>query len=157
MYYERLFACGSDPSRRLLDGDVLAMKTWGTTGLTEDAGHQKESSRSKHSCTTEVDEIITMLDQTWTQLKVHEVRNMPLDVHNSQKGCCCNLPALLSVSTGHIGLFSCCLLGNANSFPPSFFWIHILGGLVLFFSDGIVVSRISTSQPFQLCNLRAFA
>ncbi|KAG1950102.1 major facilitator superfamily domain-containing protein 4A [Pimephales promelas] len=86
MYFERLFSCGSNPNRRLLDGDVLAMKTWGTTGLTEDAGHQKESSRS------------------------------------------------------HIGLFSCCLLGNTNSFPLSFFWIHILGGLVLFFSDGIVGS-----------------
>uniref|UniRef100_A0A671LUU9 Major facilitator superfamily domain-containing protein 4A n=1 Tax=Sinocyclocheilus anshuiensis TaxID=1608454 RepID=A0A671LUU9_9TELE len=86
MYRERLFVCGSDPSRRLLDGDVLAMKTWGTTGLTEDAGHQKETSRS------------------------------------------------------HVGLFGCCLLGNAHSFPLSFFGIHILGGLVLFFSDGIVGS-----------------
>ncbi|XP_067287683.1 major facilitator superfamily domain-containing protein 4A [Pseudorasbora parva] len=47
MYRERLFACGSDPSRRLLNGDVLAMKTWGTsTGLSEDTGHQKETSRS---------------------------------------------------------------------------------------------------------------
>uniref|UniRef100_A0A8C1L7G0 Major facilitator superfamily domain-containing protein 4A n=1 Tax=Cyprinus carpio TaxID=7962 RepID=A0A8C1L7G0_CYPCA len=86
MYRERLFVCGSDPSRRLLDGDVLAMKTWGTTGLTEDAGHQKDTSRS------------------------------------------------------HEGLFGCCLLGNARSFPLSFFGIHILGGLVLFFSDGIVGS-----------------
>ncbi|XP_042622712.1 major facilitator superfamily domain-containing protein 4A-like isoform X2 [Cyprinus carpio] len=86
MYRERLFVCGSDPSRRLLDGDVLAMKTWGTTGLTEDAGHQKDTSRS------------------------------------------------------HEGLFGCCLLGNVRSFPLSFFGIHILGGLVLFFSDGIVGS-----------------
>ncbi|XP_016422325.1 major facilitator superfamily domain-containing protein 4A-like [Sinocyclocheilus rhinocerous] len=86
MYRERLFVCGSDPSRRLLDGDVLAMKTWGTTGLTEDAGHQKETSRS------------------------------------------------------HVGLFGCCLLGNAHSFLLSFFGIYILGGLVLFFSDGIVGS-----------------
>uniref|UniRef100_A0A8C1PGA3 Major facilitator superfamily domain containing 4Aa n=1 Tax=Cyprinus carpio TaxID=7962 RepID=A0A8C1PGA3_CYPCA len=86
MYRERLFTCGSDPSRRLLDGDVLAMKTWGTTRLSEDTGHQKETSRS------------------------------------------------------HVDLFSCCLLGNAHSFPLSFFGIHILGGLVLFFSDGIVGS-----------------
>uniref|UniRef100_A0A8C2I422 Major facilitator superfamily domain containing 4Aa n=1 Tax=Cyprinus carpio TaxID=7962 RepID=A0A8C2I422_CYPCA len=86
MYRERLFMCGSDPSRRLLDGDVLAMKTWGTTRLSEDTGHQKETSRS------------------------------------------------------HVDLFSCCLLGNAHSFPLSFFGIHILGGLVLFFSDGIVGS-----------------
>lgn len=86
MYRERLFGCGSDPSRRLLNGDVLAMKTWGTTGLSEDAGHQKETSRS------------------------------------------------------HIDVFSCCLLGNTHGFPLSFFGIHILGGLVLFFSDGIVGS-----------------
>ncbi|KAK2874876.1 hypothetical protein Q8A67_022029 [Cirrhinus molitorella] len=86
MYRERLFACGSDPNRRLLDGDVLAMKTWGSTGLTEDAGHQKETSRS------------------------------------------------------HADVFDCCLLGNAHGFPLSFFGIHVLGGLVLFFSDGIVGS-----------------
>ncbi|XP_059393347.1 major facilitator superfamily domain-containing protein 4A-like [Carassius carassius] len=86
MYRERLFTCGSDTSQRLIDGDVLAMKTWGTTHLSEDTGHEKETSRS------------------------------------------------------HVDLFGCCLLGNVHSFPLSFFGIHILGGLVLFFSDGIVGS-----------------
>lgn len=88
MYRERLFTCRSDPSRRLLDGDVLAMKTWGTTGLSEDTGHQKETSRSKiptrqHFCTTDIDEIITMWDQTTFTVSVeaHVRNNMPSDVH----------------------------------------------------------------------------
>lgn len=85
IYRERLFMCGSDPSRRLLDGDVLAIKPRGTSILAEDTG-QKETSNS------------------------------------------------------HADLFSCCLLGKAHSFPLSFFGIHVLGGLVLFFSDGIVGS-----------------
>ncbi|XP_051957401.1 major facilitator superfamily domain-containing protein 4A-like [Xyrauchen texanus] len=85
MYRERLFACGS-PSHRLLNGDVLAKKNWGTTGQSEDNGNQKEDPKS------------------------------------------------------HIELFSCCLLGNMHSLPLSFFGIHILGGLVLFFYDGLVGS-----------------
>ncbi|XP_051531772.1 major facilitator superfamily domain-containing protein 4A-like [Myxocyprinus asiaticus] len=85
MYRERLFACSS-PSRRLLDGDILAMNTWGATGQSEDTGHQKQGPKS------------------------------------------------------HIEFFSCCLLGNTQGLPLSFFGIHILGGLVLFFSDGIVGS-----------------
>ncbi|XP_056590432.1 major facilitator superfamily domain-containing protein 4A [Triplophysa dalaica] len=86
MYHERVFSCASDHSRRLLDGDVLAMKTWGTTGQLDDSGHQNEKTES-------------LLDT-----------------------------------------FNCCLLGNKHGFPLSFFGIHILGGLVLFFSDGIVGS-----------------
>ncbi|XP_073722197.1 major facilitator superfamily domain-containing protein 4A-like [Misgurnus anguillicaudatus] len=86
MYRERVFACGWNPSRRLLDGDMLAMKTWGTTGQLDDSSQQKED------------------------------------------------------PTSHIDIFSCCLLGNKNGLPLSFFGIHILGGLVLFFSDGIVGS-----------------
>lgn len=157
MYRERLFTCGSDPSRRLLDGDVLAMKTWGTTGLTEDAGHQKETSRSKfvnlpallhHWHWWSNYHVGSDMNAIYTSAFKSEIEpNMPLDVHIRQKGCCCcNLPAVhssSSVSAGHIDLFSCCLLGNAHGFPSSFFGIHILGGLVLFFSDGIVVSRIS--------------
>ncbi|KAA0707469.1 Major facilitator superfamily domain-containing protein 4A [Triplophysa tibetana] len=86
MYRERVFSCASDHSRRLLDGDVLAMKTWGTTGQLDDSGHQNEKPESL------------------------------------------------------IDAFNCCLLGNKHGFPLSFFGIHILGGLVLFFSDGIVGS-----------------
>ncbi|KAI7795021.1 major facilitator superfamily domain-containing protein 4A [Triplophysa rosa] len=86
MYRERVFSCASDHSRRLLDGDVLAMKTWGTTGQLDDSGHQNEKPKSL------------------------------------------------------IDMFNCCLLGNKHGLPLSFFGIHILGGLVLFFSDGIVGS-----------------
>ncbi|KAK3519040.1 hypothetical protein QTP70_016384 [Hemibagrus guttatus] len=39
---------------------------------------------------------------------------------------------------GHGDLFSCCRNGNLCELPASFFGIHILGGLVLFMTDGIV-------------------
>ncbi|KAG5282773.1 hypothetical protein AALO_G00059790 [Alosa alosa] len=39
---------------------------------------------------------------------------------------------------GHGDLFSCCRNGNLSGLPPSFFGIHILGGIVLFMTDGIV-------------------
>ncbi|XP_012690390.1 major facilitator superfamily domain-containing protein 4B [Clupea harengus] len=39
---------------------------------------------------------------------------------------------------GHGDIFSCCKNGNLSGLPPSFFGIHILGGVVLFMTDGIV-------------------
>ncbi|XP_060750257.1 major facilitator superfamily domain-containing protein 4B [Tachysurus vachellii] len=39
---------------------------------------------------------------------------------------------------GHGDVFSCCVNGNLRELPVSFFGIHILGGLVLFMTDGIV-------------------
>lgn len=42
--------------------------------------------------------------------------------------------------TGHGDIFSCCRNDNLRGLPVSFFMIHILGGMVLFMTDGIVVS-----------------
>ncbi|XP_034027506.1 major facilitator superfamily domain-containing protein 4B [Thalassophryne amazonica] len=39
---------------------------------------------------------------------------------------------------GHRDIFSCCQNGNLRELPVSFFMIHILGGMVLFMTDGIV-------------------
>ncbi|XP_028849382.1 major facilitator superfamily domain-containing protein 4B [Denticeps clupeoides] len=39
---------------------------------------------------------------------------------------------------GHGDLSSCCQMSGLRAFPPTFFGIHILGGLVLFMTDGIV-------------------
>ncbi|KAG7266802.1 hypothetical protein CRUP_033312 [Coryphaenoides rupestris] len=39
---------------------------------------------------------------------------------------------------GHGNIFSCCQNDNLRGLPVSFFMIHILGGLVLFMTDGIV-------------------
>ncbi|XP_056278715.1 major facilitator superfamily domain-containing protein 4B [Pseudoliparis swirei] len=39
---------------------------------------------------------------------------------------------------GHGDIFSCCRNGNLRGLPVSFFMIHILGGMVLFMTDGIV-------------------
>ncbi|XP_026775969.1 major facilitator superfamily domain-containing protein 4B [Pangasianodon hypophthalmus] len=39
---------------------------------------------------------------------------------------------------GHGDLFSCCMNSNLRELPASFFGVHILGGLVLFMTDGIV-------------------
>lgn len=41
---------------------------------------------------------------------------------------------------GHGDIFSCCQNDNLRGLPVSFFMIHILGGMVLFMTDGIVVS-----------------
>lgn len=43
--------------------------------------------------------------------------------------------------TGHGDIFSCCQNDNLRGLPVSFFMIHILGGMVLFMTDGIVVSE----------------
>uniref|UniRef100_A0A3Q0RP57 Major facilitator superfamily domain-containing protein 4A n=1 Tax=Amphilophus citrinellus TaxID=61819 RepID=A0A3Q0RP57_AMPCI len=39
---------------------------------------------------------------------------------------------------GHGSIFSCCQNDNLRELPVSFFMIHILGGMVLFMTDGIV-------------------
>ncbi|XP_077588687.1 major facilitator superfamily domain-containing protein 4B [Stigmatopora nigra] len=39
---------------------------------------------------------------------------------------------------GHGDIFSCCQNDNLHGLPVSFFMIHILGGMVLFMTDGIV-------------------
>ncbi|XP_076862542.1 major facilitator superfamily domain-containing protein 4A isoform X2 [Brachyhypopomus gauderio] len=43
-------------------------------------------------------------------------------------------------SRGYLKLLNCCPLSKLKELPLSFFGVHILGGLVLFFSDGIVGS-----------------
>ncbi|KAF6721241.1 Major facilitator superfamily domain-containing protein 4-B [Oryzias melastigma] len=42
---------------------------------------------------------------------------------------------------GHGSIFSCCQNDSMRGMPVSFFMIHILGGMVLFMTDGIVVSK----------------
>lgn len=46
-----------------------------------------------------------------------------------------------STVTGHGDIFSCCQNDNLHGLPVSFFMIHVLGGMVLFMTDGIVVSE----------------
>lgn len=46
-----------------------------------------------------------------------------------------------SLCSGHGDIFSCCQNDNLRGLPVSFFMIHILGGMVLFMTDGIVVSE----------------
>ncbi len=55
---------------------------------------------------------------------------------------CYNLSFVTFLSVaGHGDIFSCCQNDNLRGLPVSFFMIHILGGLVLFMTDGIVVSE----------------
>ncbi|XP_003963554.1 major facilitator superfamily domain-containing protein 4B [Takifugu rubripes] len=57
---------------------------------------------------------------------------------------------------GHGDIFSCCRNDNLRGLPVSFFMIHILGGLVLFMTDGIVgtyagfVYTYGVSEPISL-------
>ncbi|XP_027144600.1 major facilitator superfamily domain-containing protein 4B isoform X2 [Larimichthys crocea] len=57
---------------------------------------------------------------------------------------------------GHGDIFSCCQNDNLRGLPVSFFMIHILGGMVLFMTDGIVgayagfVYTYGTSPPISL-------
>nr|XP_040050396.1 LOW QUALITY PROTEIN: major facilitator superfamily domain-containing protein 4B-like [Gasterosteus aculeatus aculeatus] len=62
---------------------------------------------------------------------------------------------------GHGNIFSCCQNDNLRGVPVSFFMIHILGGLVLFMTDGIVgtyagfVYTYGVAQPISLPNKTA--
>lgn len=57
---------------------------------------------------------------------------------------------------GHGDIFSCCQNDNLRGLPVSFFMIHILGGMVLFMTDGIVgayagfVYTYAVSPPMSL-------
>ncbi|GAA6092280.1 major facilitator superfamily domain-containing protein 4A [Tachysurus ichikawai] len=42
--------------------------------------------------------------------------------------------------TGHMEMLNCHQFSKLKGFPPSFFGLHVFGGMVLFFSDGIVGS-----------------
>lgn len=44
-------------------------------------------------------------------------------------------------SSGHMDMLSCYHLSKLKGCPPSFFGLHVFGGMVLFFSDGIVVQN----------------
>ncbi|XP_060766029.1 major facilitator superfamily domain-containing protein 4A [Neoarius graeffei] len=47
---------------------------------------------------------------------------------------------VLHEPTGHMDMLNCYHLSKLKGLPPSFFGLHIFGGVVLFFSDGIVGS-----------------
>ncbi|XP_023847198.1 major facilitator superfamily domain-containing protein 4B isoform X1 [Salvelinus sp. IW2-2015] len=62
---------------------------------------------------------------------------------------------------GHGDIFSCCQNNNLRELPVSFFGIHIVGGMVLFMTDGIVgayagfVYTYAVSPPISLPNKTA--
>uniref|UniRef100_A0A3P9N8Y1 Major facilitator superfamily domain-containing protein 4A n=1 Tax=Poecilia reticulata TaxID=8081 RepID=A0A3P9N8Y1_POERE len=62
---------------------------------------------------------------------------------------------------GHGSIFSCCQNDNLHGLPVSFFMIHILGGMVLFMTDGIVgayagfVYTYAVAPPMSLPNKTA--
>ncbi|PWA31641.1 hypothetical protein CCH79_00006562, partial [Gambusia affinis] len=62
---------------------------------------------------------------------------------------------------GHGSIFSCCQNDNLRGLPVSFFMIHILGGMVLFMTDGIVgayagfVYTYAVAPPMSLPNKTA--
>uniref|UniRef100_A0A3P9KXK3 Major facilitator superfamily domain-containing protein 4A n=1 Tax=Oryzias latipes TaxID=8090 RepID=A0A3P9KXK3_ORYLA len=73
-----------------------------------------------------------------------------------------DLPCVTSCSdTGHGNIFSCCQNDNMRGLPVSFFMIHILGGMVLFMTDGIVgayagfVYAYAVAPPMSLPNKTA--
>ncbi|XP_016320440.1 major facilitator superfamily domain-containing protein 4B-like [Sinocyclocheilus anshuiensis] len=57
---------------------------------------------------------------------------------------------------GHGNIFSCCMNGSLHGLPVTFFGIHILGGLVLFMTEGIMgvyagfVYTYAVSAPMSL-------
>ncbi|KAJ3585912.1 hypothetical protein NHX12_012319 [Muraenolepis orangiensis] len=62
---------------------------------------------------------------------------------------------------GHGNIFSCCQNDNLRGLPLSFFMVHVLGGLVLFMTDGIVgayagfVYTYAVQSPMHLPNKTA--
>lgn len=47
--------------------------------------------------------------------------------------------------TGHSDMLNCYRLSKMKGLPPSFFGLHVFGGMVLFFSDGIVVRNAAST------------
>uniref|UniRef100_A0A8C6VXS7 Major facilitator superfamily domain-containing protein 4A n=1 Tax=Nothobranchius furzeri TaxID=105023 RepID=A0A8C6VXS7_NOTFU len=64
-------------------------------------------------------------------------------------------------AAGHGSIFSCCQNDNLRGLPASFFMIHVLGGMVLFMTDGIVgayagfVYTYAVAPPMSLPNKTA--
>ncbi|KAF5902766.1 major facilitator superfamily domain-containing protein 4A, partial [Clarias magur] len=63
--------------------------------------------------------------------------------------------------TGHMDMLNCCRLSRLRGQPASFFGLHVFGGMVLFFSDGIVgsytgfVYTYAVSPPMSLTHKMA--
>ncbi|KAK9954426.1 hypothetical protein ABG768_016493 [Culter alburnus] len=83
-------------------------------------------------------------DELAMETKAPEITEMPephdADFHHS----------------GHGNIFSCCMNGNMRGLPATFFVIHILGGMVLFMTEGIMgvyagfVYTYAVSAPMSL-------
>ncbi|KAM4610683.1 major facilitator superfamily domain-containing protein 4B [Polymixia lowei] len=61
-----------------------------------------------------------------------------LAMENQQGAGGADMEAKEQETGGHGDIFSCCQNDNLRGLPVSFFMIHILGGMVLFMTDGIV-------------------
>ncbi|XP_077070118.1 major facilitator superfamily domain-containing protein 4B isoform X2 [Siphateles boraxobius] len=83
-------------------------------------------------------------DELAMETKAPEITEMPepcdADFHHS----------------GHGNIFSCCMNGNLRGLPATFFLIHILGGMALFMTEGIMgvyagfVYTYAVSSPISL-------
>lgn len=125
MYREQLIPCCPSSTPRLLDKDELAMENQqGAAG--PDVEETEHSAGGQNR--TEVVMSYRSLTLTWCGIRVEFCMNSLSLVRTCS-------------ATGHGDIFSCCQNDNLRGLPVSFFMIHILGGMVLFMTDGIVVSE----------------
>lgn len=61
----------------------------------------------------------------------------------------------IPVSSGHGSLFACCNPAKLQGQPTTFFILHVLGGAVLFISDGIIV-RLPANAPHIHTNIEHY-
>ncbi|XP_037333881.2 major facilitator superfamily domain-containing protein 4B [Pungitius pungitius] len=84
-----------------------------------------------------------------------------LAMEDQQEAACSDVDLKEHETGGHGNIFSCCQNGNLRGLPVSFFMVHILGGLVLFMTDGIVgtyagfVYTYGVAPPISLPNKMA--
>ncbi|KAK1799981.1 hypothetical protein P4O66_006121 [Electrophorus voltai] len=145
IYRERLLSCWFERNPRLLDSDVhmYSMKgersSW-QQDVSSLEGPEPRGESCLHRCTTA---------QDWDSQKHHKTKMVfkwQSEYYTEHSAMILGKEAQFGfINTSlktrrYLNLLNSCPLSKLKELPLSFFGLHLLGGLVLFFSDGIVGS-----------------
>lgn len=132
MYREQLIPCCPSSTPRLLDKDELAMET--QQGAEGPDVEQKEHEAGGKEWFLYRSPIFKWIMHSFFVTNTGKKNTINAFL-------CATICHLWRSVSGHGDIFSCCQNDNLRGLPVSFFMIHILGGMVLFMTDGIVVSE----------------
>lgn len=139
MYREQLIPFCHSGTPRLLDKDELAMENQqGAEG--PDAQEQEHEAGGKNKNMEKVNWNVLKISKLYLLWIVVCLRFILTKQKLQKSYVYSTLSTTFLFVTGHGDIFSCCQNDNLRGLPVSFFMIHILGGMVLFMTDGIVVS-----------------